>query len=542
MKTPAEAAPKRPAAPDFELLFSRLRSFIIENREIEKCREILRKMDVLQRLNPEQCLEWSRLAQMAGEMDVACRTLGDLNRRHPAFEPGWREHIELLVLLGKGAEAAALRARAQGAIPGFGQHDAQPVHTGDGGGDFQFLDEPFAAMKREERLIARYMALFQGREDCFARQWADRNAGTSGYVPVRRAIEPADVRDHLRGLKTYGIYLLRRDSRVATGVIDADLKQAYRTGAALAKERSGIQRECAYLVERVQELGKPMNLFALPEFSGGKGYHFWFFFEEPVPARPLKEALAALAGALRPDLTFFDLEVFPKQDQLGGKGLGNLVKLPLGLHRVTGKPSYFLQKRSGDVWQALEVLEGAAYSTLEKKDPPLGKTGSGGGVLIHPRQGEWIARFPELHRLSERCPPLGQLITACRNGKAMGVREEKILFATVGFLKRGKTLLHALLQPVPEYNPHLVDYKLSRLRGTPLGCRKIHTLLGVALDFCRFDSPLPYAHPLLHCREWMTEDLPVAAERVENLADALEHLRRSLDLVTRFLPAVRETS
>jgi len=40
----------------------------------------------------------------------------------------------------------------------------------------------------------------------------------------------------------------------------------------------------------------------------------------------------------------------------------------------------------------------------------------------------------------------------------------------------------------------------------------------------------------------MTEDLPVAAERVENLADALEHLRRSLDLVTRFLPAVRETS
>ncbi len=142
MKPPTEAAQKRPAAPDFELLFSRLRSFIIEDREVEKCRDILRKTDVLQRLSPEQCLEWSRLAQMVGEMEAACRTLEELNRRHPVFESGWREHIELLALLGKGAEAAAVRARAQDAMPGFGQHDAQPVHTGDGGGIFSSSTSP----------------------------------------------------------------------------------------------------------------------------------------------------------------------------------------------------------------------------------------------------------------------------------------------------------------------------------------------------------------------------------------------------------------
>jgi hypothetical protein len=40
---------------------------------------------------------------------------------------------------------------------------------------------------------------------------------------------------------------------------------------------------------------------------------------------------------------------------------------------------------------------------------------------------------------------------------------------------------------LPDYNPHLVDFRLSRLRGTPLGCRRIHSLLsftGEIYDSC----------------------------------------------------------
>ncbi|WP_291319363.1 hypothetical protein [Desulfonatronospira sp.] len=78
-------------------------------------------------------------------------------------------------------------------------------------------------------------------------------------------------------------------------------------------------------------------------------YHFWFFFEEHVPASLARNLISPLAAALDRDCRFFNLEVFPKQDQLQGKGLGNLVKLPLGIHRASGKPSYFpdsFQERS----------------------------------------------------------------------------------------------------------------------------------------------------------------------------------------------------
>lgn len=42
-----------------------------------------------------------------------------------------------------------------------------------------------------------------------------------------------------------------------------------------------------------------------------------------------------------------------------------------------------------------------------------------------------------------------------------------MIYQTVGFLKRRKILMHYLMGCLPEYNPHQVDYSLSRLREPP---------------------------------------------------------------------------
>ena len=95
--------------------------------------------------------------------------------------------------------------------------------------------------------------------------------------------------------------------------------------------------------------------------------------------------------------------------------------------------------------------------------------------------------------------------------------------------------MHALLGNQPEYNRHLVDYRLSRLRGTPLGCRKIHTLLESSRDLCDFPPGASYGHPLLFLDGWQGGRCG-QPETVTNLQDALDQLRQSLELVTRFLP------
>jgi hypothetical protein len=86
----------------------------------------------------------------------------------------------------------------------------------------------------------------------------------------------------------------------------------------------------------------------------------------------------------------------------------------------------------------------------------------------------------------------------------------------------------------PEYNPHQVDYRISRLRGTPLGCRRIHDLLEFVGTFCRFDRPASYPHPLLHIDGWEAPSGP-PSEKVADLAGAIERLQIAIGQVQRFL-------
>ncbi|MBF0230057.1 MAG: hypothetical protein HQK63_10820 [Desulfamplus sp.] len=115
---------------------------------------------------------------------------------------------------------------------------------------------------------------------------------------------------------------------------------------------------------------------------------------------------------------------------------------------------------------------------------------------------------------------------------------EKIIFQTIGFLPRAKHLIHYLMAPCSEYNPHLVDFKLSRIAGTPLGCKKIHSLLGFQGDFCPLKpDSTGYIHPLIHLKSWqeIAEKKSPKAMRVENLQDALENMKAAIVQLQRFL-------
>ncbi|MFO7877850.1 MAG: hypothetical protein R6U55_14845 [Desulfovermiculus sp.] len=166
--------------------------------------------------------------------------------------------------------------------------------------------------------------------------------------------------------RTYGIYLLQQSSLVSLGVVDVDLVKRLRTNGLSSSVRSQIRKERDYLMSRLPEISESLDFFPLAEFSGGKGYHFWFFFEPPVPDRQARPVLNGIVNRLKGDVSCFELEVFPKQDTISGKGFGNLVKLPLGLRRVTGTRSYFLPRPGRGVWEDLSKLESVRISCLDQ--------------------------------------------------------------------------------------------------------------------------------------------------------------------------------
>ncbi|RLB02263.1 MAG: DNA primase [Deltaproteobacteria bacterium] len=521
---------------DFNLLLDRVEEAILEGKEREGCRKILGREGVWKKLGAEKQLKWARLAQMAGDIELALEILDHVNKHTPELENAWKEHIELLSILDRKKELVQVLARAKEYI-GEEYHnylkdtlisqDSQLVM------EREKVFSPFDNLKERQAAIRKFLDLFSGREDRFARQWADRSEGKQGYVPVNRPISENDVEEHLSGRKTYGIYLLRSDSTVLVAVIDFDIFPEYRENPLKSSVRDTNRRERCYLFRRVSELSQELGLSPVIEFSGAKGYHFWYFFESAVPAGSIRGVLERIKREIANDLSAFHIEVFPKQDKLSGKGFGNLVKLPLGIHRLTGKRSYFLGCNERSTEAQLRYL----YK-IKKANPENVSFGGADAeksrILVHPRMKRWAEDYPELMTLQVSCPPLGLIIASIRGGNPLSVREEKVLYQTIGFLPRARTLLHHLFSSSSDYNPHMVDYKLSRLRGKPLGCRRIHSLMNYIGDFCIFDKKEEYPHPLLHIDGWDSGSI-VTSEKVKDLRSALENLKVAISRVEAFL-------
>lgn len=534
IRHPAESRRKKV---DVSLLIKTVRRNILDNQDMDRCRRIFKQDRLWLEMEPGQQLAWANLAQMAGSLDVAEHILAHVNQTSPGMVRAWEDRLYLLSFLGNNREMARVLALAKNHIR---EKDwlrwRVLVQSGIGTGtddDLQAAAGPFETLRQKENAVTRFLDLFSGREDCFARQWADKKEDRQGYVPVRRALNRQDIEDHFRGLKTYGIYLLQSDSNIRTAVIDIDLRPGYRGHGLKADVRNQVSRERTWLLTRIRELSDAAGFCPLVEFSGFKGYHIWYFFREPTAPGRIRPILQRIRDEVAGDLAAFGLEIFPKQDHLNGKGFGNLVKLPLGVHRLSGKRSYFPDCPERNSQAQLAFLQTVLYSDLSRIEM-TDRQEQKKKVFVHPRFRQWAKDYPELDAIYRKCPPLGQIIAACFNRSGLSIREEKIIFQTIGFLPRRKTLLHYLFSQTGEYNPHLVDFKISRLRGTPLGCSRIHTLMDFSGDFCRFDRKYPYPHPLLHLDQWQA-DMPCPARKIENLKAAMENLRLAVDQVQRFV-------
>lgn len=523
---------------DFRLLLQRLEKADFEEKGTAFVVGAFRQEPFWQEFTADELLRLAAVTQQHGLHDQCLAIFTQLNDRYPDCAEGWSGRLELLQLLGRNDQVATLAGRMAGHLPPEKLAELKQqlsLATDNGLSAEEDVTDPFINMRREQENIQLFQRLFRGREEVFARQWADRQQGKQGYVPVQRPLMPEDIQEHLQGRKTYGIYLLNKDNCVWTGVIDIDLVARLRNPGEMKKANAQIKREAIYLLKRIRERADSAGLAAIAELSGGKGYHLWFPSSGPVVAAIMKKAMLTLVKDLAADCTCFSIEVFPKQDVLSGKGFGNLVKLPLGVHRGTGRNSRLIPTKSSrmeDQFGLLRLVEPAP----PEKFAHLGQVSTRASVVAHPRQAAWAEKYPELAQLSRCCSPLGQVIAMVRSNKQLSLREEKVLLGVLSHLPRGRYLLHHLFESLPEYNRPLLDYKISRVRGTPLGCKRIHSLLedhGGDLP-CVFSTG-SYPHPLLHLKEYTEKDAVPVSEKVTNLQDAMLCLKTAVEQVQRFL-------
>ncbi len=258
---------------------------------------------------------------------------------------------------------------------------------------FAEVDAASAAPEADPALIKLIGERFISRKDVKAIERADgawNPVTDTGKADGKRLpFTMKDFQDHIMGKRTLGHYLVGKDNTCKLFAFDIDLDktgwwidttidpaeglpQLLRDGVTcnprtiwaegepiaaveyFTAALRGLADGLAYAIQRLFDGDIHTAIYS----SGGKGLHVYGFMAEPQPAADVREYAHCVLnefGVFKPlrgdnfwkhtqqgayqNLT---IEVFPKQDNLDGKDLGNLMRLPLGVNQKTGRRGHFI--------------------------------------------------------------------------------------------------------------------------------------------------------------------------------------------------------
>lgn len=242
--------------------------------------------------------------------------------------------------------------------------------------------------------------LFKSREDVFALRW--EKGIKSGYMPAyfydphryrahkmkggtfqtytdKTYLPLTDEQfvKHLNGDQLIGLYPLLQDN--TSWFIAADFD-----------EQNWVKDSQKFI-----ECCKAKNIPAYLERSrSGKGGHVWIFFGQPYPAIKSRKIVLSLLTEAGIISTFdknssFD-RLFPNQDTLSGKGLGNLIALPLHKPALAQDNSCFIDPDSlqpfPDQWNFLAGVQKVDMENLNEIYHSISATGTGSIVITEAKE------------------------------------------------------------------------------------------------------------------------------------------------------------
>ncbi len=503
--------------------------------------------------------------QESGHTEDALEKARQIIGQFPDCIEGYTLAAECLELLGRPAEAFELADSALKKCPGNStlleaSRRLEPLCNRK-----EVIENQLEAAREEvelshcqithdEGFLERYLKLFNGREGVHARQCRFKGR-KFGYMPVYAALDKELLKSHLAGDQTLGLYLVRNDNSARLMVIDLDVAKAY-LNAFLHNtiEHRRIRTRLLEVTTSLLKIAESAGLELLIESSGYKGIHLWAFADFPVPARHWRLLGKWLLEQLPGMPAEIQAEVFPKQEVVAERGLGNLVKLPLGIHQASGRRSLFLDRSYFRPWpmqrEALESLQPTTRSEFEEILGRVTLTGARQKASVddlpteiavpvsnHRRSAIDQQPDPEMSlrvkmRLPERftieieqilagCRPLCEIVNrAVQTGRIEPEWRHVFIyiFATMG--EEGRVFVHQVLNQLGDYDPDRVNAEARAVPPTTMSCAKVRKYLAAfAAQFgcnCQFRLPAgcypsPVAHAGIFPGSGRTVFQPVAA-------------------------------
>ena len=338
--------------------------------------------------------------------------------------------------------------------------------------------------------------LFTGREGVYARGWKNPD-GRIGYFPNKKSLDENIIKKHLNGEEFVGIYLLRMDNTINFAVIDIDIaKNQFKTTA--QESLSEEARDTAY---KIKNFSKKMNIETYIEETGGRGFHCWFFFSSPLKASTARNFLKFIIRHLNNNSSKIEMEIFPKQDKIAKDALGPLIRLPLGIHPLTGRRSFFLngkRERAKDIETFLKSVRKISVLDISKAIQNS----------IHKELYVVNETDPYISRILHGCNVLRYLLTKAKTTHELRHTERLVILYVFSHLgERGKKFIHYVMSFCTNYSYNYTQkwiYKTSP-RYRPISCPKIRDWLSYITPavgcYCKFKlEKEEYPNPLLYIK------------------------------------------
>ncbi|MCW3134923.1 MAG: CRISPR-associated primase-polymerase type A1 [Methanophagales archaeon] len=360
--------------------------------------------------------------------------------------------------------------------------------------------EPPQQLIFSEEDVSLFSSLFRGRRDYFAYQWVDEK-GRRGFYPVNRSLSLEEIKNHLSGKKTLGLYPLDDEDRVSLSVIDIDIDQkALLEYAKDEKEMIKLHRFTHHDAVRITSVCDDLEIPVLIEDSGYKGRHLWFFFADSIPAKLARLLLKFIAERAGKPSSGIHWEIFPNCDKLKGKGYGPLIKLPLGIHKRTTRRCLFLDLEGNPLPDQMVALSQVSHISQQKVEEILLTYRVKSRAA--PRKKE--VESPLVQSVLSGCNVINYLVNKAKETHYLNNSERVTLLYTFGHLgQEGKDFLHKVIGNCINYDYDYTEKKIRKMKSFPISCPRIREKHeDIALDLgCNCDLRIPpggYPSPVLH--------------------------------------------
>ena len=337
----------------------------------------------------------------------------------------------------------------------------------------------------DEETITRFLELFTGREDCYARQGQARGRRT--FTPCAGPLSGALIARHLAGSDSLASYLIREDGNIRQMVLDIDAVQPPGRPSLLSaemEEDSAAQRTAR---EFALALAQTCRAFGIPHLlvdSGRKGRHLWIVFSEPVAperARRLGRLLARQAGF---PVEGARLEIFPRHSEWAGPELGDAVTLPLGVHPVSGRRCLLLDMQGeavSNITQAIASARSLSEPDMEKIIAMLAQSSR----QVALEEGEDVepagaGNSEAIRALTDGCSVIRSIVTKAAETGHLRHTHQLILLYTAGHLQEeGARFIHQTVSLCRNYDQTVCQKYIDRLEPNhpPISCRRIREWL-----------------------------------------------------------------